>query len=107
VLPPDSKPTAFDAEAWESNWDEPPTEPTTIQQPAIRPTIEPDEATVDEIVAAANRSLSPEDQVVVDVRAIAIDPPSKQPSPPPSPQPEAPSKSPWDDWEDEDSNWAD
>ncbi|MEO1209147.1 MAG: Ycf66 family protein [Cyanobacteria bacterium J06638_20] len=106
---PENVTAPFRADEWESSWEEPPTEATAIQQPAIQPTIEPDEPTIDEIVAAANRSLSPEDQVVVDVKAIAIESPRHEPPiyPPPRKQPDTPSKSPWDDWDDEDSNWAD
>ncbi|MEO1146274.1 MAG: Ycf66 family protein [Cyanobacteria bacterium J06638_22] len=106
---PENVTVPFRTDEWESSWEEPPTEATAIQQPAIQPTIEPDEPTIDEIVAAANRSLSPEDQIVVDVKAIAIESPRRELplQPPPRKQPDTPSKSPWDDWDDEDSNWAD
>jgi hypothetical protein len=106
---PENVTAPFRADEWDSSWEEPPTEATAIQQPAIQPTIEPDEPTIDEIVAAANRSLSPEDQRVVDVKAIAIESPHRELSlqSPVRKPPDAPSKSPWDDWDDEDSNWAD
>ncbi|MBD1911405.1 Ycf66 family protein [Leptolyngbya sp. FACHB-8] len=85
------------AEDWDMDWNEPPDLPTPIQPPPVQPIIEPEELTFADMVAAANRTLTPEDRVVVDVKAIAI-----------TDDDVTPPVDNWDDWDEEDNDaWFD
>lgn len=91
------EPQSQRADDWDMDWNEPPEEPTPIQPPPVQPIIEPGDLTFADMVAAANRTLTPEDRVVVDVKAVAI---TDEESTPPTDN--------WDDWDEEDNDaWFD